>query len=128
MNGLLEMICVWLTVRELSKVKHELEVALTEVLTNDEEPSGAARRRGREQEADGNLKQQLVDAEGKVPSSFQQKKSFSSAPAHVSAQLVERHSGPRTRPWGTPVALQALVGSFHCSSAGLFKNEAILHV
>lgn len=78
------MFFVWLAVRELSKVKQELEVALTAVLTNDEERSRAPRQ----QEADDNLKQQLVDAEGKVPSSFQQEKSFFSAPVHVSAQLV----------------------------------------
>ncbi|XP_056907191.1 centrosomal protein of 290 kDa-like [Takifugu flavidus] len=52
--------------RELSQVKHDLQVALTEVLTTNEERSRTSQAHQREQVAAGNLRQQLLDAEEKI--------------------------------------------------------------
>lgn len=79
--------CVSLSVRELSQVKHDLEVALTGVLTTREEPSGTSQAHHQEQGATGPLRQQqqqqLLDAEEKVSSPCGQKTdtSFFSATA-----------------------------------------------
>lgn len=59
-----------LPVRELSKVKHDLEVALTEVLINREEQSRTPNAQQQDEKASSSLTQQLVDAEEQVPSSL----------------------------------------------------------
>lgn len=65
LNGL-RAACVSLTVRELSQVKLDLEVALTDVLTTNEQRSRTSR--AHQQEATGTLRQQLLDAEEQVSS------------------------------------------------------------
>lgn len=59
-----------LPVRELSKVKQDLELALTEVLLNSEERSRTSRAQQQEEEATSSLQQQLLDAEEQVPSAL----------------------------------------------------------
>lgn len=60
---------VSLTGRELSQVKHDLQVALAEVLTTNQERSRTSQAHQQEQETTGALRQQLLDAEEKVSSS-----------------------------------------------------------
>lgn len=55
--------------RELSKVKQDLEAALAEVPANGEERSRTSQPQQQEEEAASSLKQQLLDAEDQVPSS-----------------------------------------------------------
>lgn len=60
---------VSLTGRELSQVKHDLQVALAEVLTTDEERRRTSQAHQQQQETTGALRRQLLDAEEKVSSS-----------------------------------------------------------
>lgn len=86
--------CVPLTVRELARVKHDLQVALTEVLTTNEERSRTSQAHQQEQVATGNLRQQLLDAGEKVPSSLLQ---LSFNVNGMSLQLILR-GGDNTTP------------------------------
>lgn len=73
--------------RELSKVKHDLEDALSEVLINSEERSRTSHTQQQEEEATSSLKQQLLDAEEQVPSS--------SGTEHLMAELKDEGRGWR---------------------------------
>lgn len=59
--------------RELAQVKHDLEAALTEVLATNEERARTSQTHQQEQAATGGLRQQLLDAEEKVSSSWGQR-------------------------------------------------------
>lgn len=90
--------------RELSKVKHDLEAALTEVLINGEERGRTSHAQPQGEEASGSLKQQLLDAEEQVPSSL--------VAEHLMAELCrETRWAQRRGRWCRPILTVNLISS-----------------